>query len=160
MVKEGRGKEVERGEEQKERERGNRVEIKVEESGRKKVRKSAKEGRKAGGERKGKRTKGRRGKVHWSKTPTIDQKEEGTSLICYGTSNESLSGARGSVKQDSSRRLHTNGSEQLGVAQGELHHLRREKCRVSVQCTRMHVHTLAHTHPHNHTHTQIHTSLI
>ena len=114
------------------------------------------EGRKQEGERKGRRTKGRRGKVHRSKTPTIDQKEEGASFICHGTSNESLSGARGPVKQDSSRRLHTNGSEQLGVAQGELHHLRREKCRVSVLCTHMHAQTHTHACTYTPTHTNTH----
>ena len=107
---EGRGREEEREKERKKRER-EREEV----QGREWVRKSAK-GRKAGRRKKGRRTKGRKGKVHWNKTPTIDQKEEGASLICHGTSNESLSGARGPVKQDSSRRLHTNGSEQLGVA--------------------------------------------
>ena len=112
--------------------------------------------KKCKGRKKKERVGGRKAEEGRNKTPTIDQKEEGASLICHGTSNESLSGARGPVKQDSSRRLHTNGSEQLGVAQGELHHLRREKCHVSMQCTHMHTHTHTHTHTHARTHARTH----
>ena len=109
---ERRGREEEREKERKKRKR-EREEVQGR-NGREWVRKSAKGRKKSRKEKE--RVGGRKAEEGRSKTPTIDQKEEGASLIGHGTSNESLSGARGSVKQDSSRRLHTNGSEQLGVA--------------------------------------------
>lgn len=108
---EGRGREEEREKERKKRKRGREE---VQGRLREWVRKSAKGRKKSRKEKE--RVGGRKAEEGRNKTPTIDQKEEGASLIGHGTSNESLSGARGSVKQDSSRRLHTNGSEQLGVA--------------------------------------------
>ena len=76
--------------------------------------------------------------------PTIDQKEEGASLICQSTSNEGLSSARGAVQQDSSWGLHTYGPKQLGVAQCEFHHLEEGE-------SDAHTHTWTHARTHAHT---------
>ncbi|TFB02298.1 hypothetical protein CCMA1212_006004 [Trichoderma ghanense] len=53
---------------------------------------------------------------------TIDEEEESASLVGDSTSHESLTGTGRTVEQDTSRRLDTDGLEQLGMAEGKLDH--------------------------------------
>ena len=54
---------------------------------------------------------------------SIDEEEECSRLIGHGSSDERLSRPRRSIEENTSRWLYTNGTEQLRVAEGELHHL-------------------------------------
>jgi hypothetical protein len=54
---------------------------------------------------------------------TIDKEEEGTSLVGDSSSHQSLTGTRGSVKQNTSGRLNTNRLEKLGMSERKLNHL-------------------------------------
>lgn len=53
---------------------------------------------------------------------TIDEEEEGTSLVGDGTGHQCLTGTGRTVEQDTTRRLDTNRLEELRVTQGKLHH--------------------------------------
>ena len=54
---------------------------------------------------------------------TIEEEEEGTSLISNSLGNESLTRARGSVEEHTLGRLDTECLEKLRVAEGQLNHL-------------------------------------
>ena len=54
---------------------------------------------------------------------TVDEKEECPRLVGHGSSDERLPGAGRSVEEDAARWLHSDGSEQLRVAEWKLHHL-------------------------------------
>ena len=54
---------------------------------------------------------------------TIDQKEKGACLIGHRPGNKGLSGTGGTIEQDSSGGLYTDGPEQLGMTKGKFHHL-------------------------------------
>ena len=53
---------------------------------------------------------------------TIEEEEEGTSLVCNGLSDESFTGARRSIKEHTLGRLNTKSLEKLRVTEGQLNH--------------------------------------
>lgn len=53
----------------------------------------------------------------------VDEEEESTGLVGDGPGHEGFAGVGGSVQEDASVRLHADGFEEGGVAQGKLHHL-------------------------------------
>ena len=58
-----------------------------------------------------------------TRTLTIDEEEKCSRLVCHSPSNERLSGSWGAKEQNPPGGFHANGPEELGVTQGELHHL-------------------------------------
>merc|ERR1719352_223940 len=54
---------------------------------------------------------------------TIDEEEEGTSLICNSPGHQGLTSARRAEEQDAPGRLHSDGLEELRVPEWKFHHL-------------------------------------
>lgn len=54
---------------------------------------------------------------------SVDEKEECSRFIGHGPSDERLPSTRWAVEKDTSRWLHSNGTEQLRVTQWKLYHL-------------------------------------
>ena len=67
---------------------------------------------------------------------SIDEKEESSCFIGHCPGDERLTSTRGTVEEDTTRRLHSNGSEELGVTERQLYHLTGGVCVCVCVCVR------------------------
>ena len=58
---------------------------------------------------------------------SIDEKKERSSLVGHCPSDEGLTSTGWTVEEDATRWLHSNGSEQLRVTEGQLYHLKGDR---------------------------------